>query len=395
MGLNLGHVVGEFQQFAAMIQTDKDTFVLPTTTDFMKVIDTEFGVMKPNEPRDDALEGLDDYETTEGKREVSVTINRFMTPSGSLGVAPAESVLLRAMMGAAPTGVGGGVSVIYPLGTGNVALSLMRRYNSYAPTLMEYIVGFALEEGKFTLAGAEKPRWSFSGPAINHLATGNGQVNGTVTSSTTVPVNAPTGWINTTKVGRGFDIGGRVQIGALTNGGVGYAIAGPRADAQIVLGTSGSFANLDAVIPYCPSPTHVGSPLGHTVGSLTVDTLAWPITALEGTVKRNLAIVNDEALAAGMTDAIVQRRNITGKVTVRARADFVNELSRRKDVETRALLVTIGGTAGRIIEISMPRILPDVDKITVGQNGPGTFEIPFRALAASDGATGALVITYK
>ena len=55
MGLQLGHVLGEYQQFAAAVQTDKDTFVLATTTDFLKVIDTDFGLVIPQLDRDDAL----------------------------------------------------------------------------------------------------------------------------------------------------------------------------------------------------------------------------------------------------------------------------------------------------------------------------------------------------
>jgi hypothetical protein len=387
MGLNLGHISGEFQRFAAMLETTPGTYVPPITTDFLKLIDSTIDHTIPQDERDDALEGLDPYETITGKREIAVSLNRYLTPSGSLGVAPAESVLLRALLGLAPTGIGGGVSVVYGLGTLNEAVSLCRQYNSFAPIFQEQVAGFVIEEGKLTVQGADKPKWSFSGHAFTHVAVGKTAVSGNFGPATAVPVTAGTG--------HGFDIGGRFQVAAQTNGGVGYTASTAKAANTITSNVAITATLNDIVRPFCPTPTHVGAVIGHTAGAFSIDAVSWPLIALELDIKRNLVLVNDEYGATGMTDAILGRRMITGKMTIRAREDFLLEVSRLKEFAQRALILTMGGTAGRIAELSLPQILPDAKGIVVGQSGPGTFDVPFRALASADGSANALALTYK
>lgn len=392
MGLQFQHALGHLQGFAAMIETTPGSYVAPSTDDFMHCISTSFGFAKDPSLRDDFQDGLDDYEVVDEKQTIPIQVDQYFMP-GAAGVAPIQARLLRGIFGATPV-VDSGVSVTYALSnTVQNCLSLFRRFDRDTPRFAEQVAGCALNELTMSFPGAEKPKMTFSGEAMVHTAVGNATIPGTAAAGATITLTTPQG--------RGFDVSlisanrGLVQIGSQTNGGAGFAVTA-RGDTSISVSPNhaGYSAN-DRVVPFAPTPTYVGAILGHTTGSMTVDSVDRKIQSGEVKVSKNLEYVKDEFGTAGMTDAIVGRRLTMVKAVIRAREDVVLEMSRRKDLTARNVSFKVGPTTGRYYEILCPRVVFYPGPLTVGQNGSGTLELNGVALASAQGTADPISVIVR
>lgn len=384
MGLQVPHLLGQNQRFAALFESTPGTYSPPTATDFMHVVMSDFAHKLEQEARDDAQEGLDPYETIAMRGDLSFTVERYYTPAAA-GSAPQEAPLLQALLGGVPV-LTPATSASYPLlatdpALDKRALTLQRYGNADDVFFSQALKGSVINEGKFSWSGNDKPKMSFSGKAMGIIEAGRGLTSGSGTSAT---ISLATG------NGYYFDPEARVNVGADTNKTVSSIAA-----SSIVLGASITFADSEVVAPYCPTPSiTAGSVLGYTTGALTYGGTSTPCTSWEINVSRNMVFFDDEYGQVYTSDAARGQRVISGKVGIRASRTMLNDLVRRKQFSSMALVVRVGSSSGRHVTHTLGQIIPMIDKVSYPASGVGTMEIPFLALASAEGAVDALTTVY-
>jgi hypothetical protein len=98
-----------------------------------------------------------------------------------------------------------------------------------------------------------------------------------------------------------------------------------------------------------------GSPISGTLGgSVTLGGVTLPITSYEITLANGITPHDDESFSAVVSDYTPGRRQISGQVTLRLRADQQIWLGHYLDnpATTRSLVATFGTTAGSICTIT-------------------------------------------
>jgi len=145
----------------------------------------------------------------------------------------------------------------------------------------------------------------------------------------------------------------------------------------------------DTVVPWTPTFTDVGVPMTGISGSLTWDNLdiSALVTGFEFTVKANNKYVDDSCFQQDMIDAIPGFFDITGKVDVRLRSDFVVKLLNRKDFGSLALAVVVGGAAqtGTRLEIAVGQLEQEYTPIDIPESEESVLSIPIYALGTATG----------
>jgi hypothetical protein len=265
---------------------------------------------------------------------------------------------------------------------------VMTNGNTTAPVAIarEDVTGVHINEVGFSGSGSEPPRMTFTGKGRRHIFTGTAATEGSVSGSASFTLEAGQG--------PNFEVDSLVQVGSDTNTGAGYAVTGVATDTITSTGASITAGDATAVVPFYLAPTTAGSPIAGTVGSCTIDGVSYPITAYEVSVNNNFLAIEDEAFSERMTDAVPQYREITGTVTVRARADLIVELGRRKDKGNRAIVITMGSTAGRRCVLSLPQVRFPPSGANVPLEGLADIPMAFRALDSAEGAADALLVQF-
>ena len=385
MGLQVPHILGQNQRFATKFESTPGTYNPPANTDFIKVLSSDFAVKREQEARDDANEGLDPYEMITMRGDLTATVERYFTPAAA-GTSPQEAVLLQSLLCGVPATTPS-TSVAFSLlnadpALNRRALTIQRYFNADDVFWSQALTGFVVNEGKFSGSGTEKPKMSFTGKAMGLIEAGYTTTSGTGTSTSTLTL--------ATGSGRYFDVGARINVGADTN----LAVSA-QAASGLTLGSTISFADAEVVAPYCPTPSiTAGAVVGLTGGSFSYGGTAYSVQAWEINVSRNMAFTEDEYGSTYMTDASRGQRVISGKVSVKASRTLTNDLIRRGQFSDLAISINVGATSGRYVNISLPQVRPMIDKLNVSNSGVGTFDIPFVALASTEGAVDAMTITY-
>lgn len=385
MGLQVPHVLGQNQRFAAKFESTPGTYNPPVNTDFLKVLSSDFGHKLEKQVRDDANEGLDPYEVIAMRGDLSFSIERYYTPAAA-GTSPQEAALLQALLCGVPT-VSPSTSVSFPLLSADPALTaraltIQRYFNADDVFFSQALKGSVINEGKFSWSGNDKPKMMFSGKAMGIIEAGRTLVNGTGSTSATIPLDTGTG--------RYFDASARINVGGDTN----LTVSSAAAD-SVVLGGSITYADDDVVAPYCPTPSiTAGSVLGYTTGELTYGGTSTQVTSWEINISRGLTFIEDEYGSTYMTDAMRGPRVISGKIGLHASRGMVNDLIRRRQFSSMALVIRVGSSTGRNVTHTLGQIIPQVDKLTVGASGGGTIEVPWIALASTEGAVDAHTLVY-
>lgn len=374
--------LGHHARYAALFESTPGTYNPPTSTDFVKLLTMDLAHTLSHETRDDANEGLDPYETNAGRGDLSWTVEKNFSAAAA-GTAPPEGVFLRALFCGVPV-VDSGVSVSYPLlnadpATAYRALTLQRYNNADDVFFSRAFTGCMVNEGKFSWSGNDKPKMTFSGKATGIIEAGRTLTNGTGTTTNALTLDSGTG--------RYFDVGARINVGSDTN----LAVSA-QAASGLTLGSSITFADDEVVAPYCPSPSYTAAPiLGLTQGTLTYNgTVQADVTSWEINVSRNLAYHEDTYGSTYATDADRGKRVISGKFGVRASRTMLNDLIRRRQFAEVSLAIRVGSSSGRNHLITLGQILPQIEKDTLPASGAGTLEVPFVALASTEGAVDAL-----
>lgn len=385
MGLNLGHVLGRHSANFFNSEATPGTFAKAAGADFAQIIDSDIAVSLENLPRRDTSAGRSPYEFIEGKRAITVTINSYMIPSGliggSLGTPPDLGPLILASMGDETADLGTDHTYALSDKQDLDSISYSRIMNRTEQLLGEYVTGWIIEEWKTSWSGGDSPLWAFTGPAMNWGACATSTVDGAASGDN---FDVQSG------KGAGFRVPAVIQV-LDTPTEEDVELTTVSGDTLTATGESFSLAGSEVVKPFFPTPASAGSPIARKSGSLVVDAVSWPIVSGDLAVKQNFKIVDDEAFAAGMTDAIIGWRDIAGTLNVRGRADRVEEMAKRWLLGDRALTMVFGAVAGSIFTYTMPQVKLHVDKMTVGAE-EGTMAIPYEAADSTEGAMDALAV---
>ena len=268
------------------------------------------------------------------------------------------------------------------------AARVMHNGNTTSPVAIarEDVTGVHINELGFAGSGSEPPTMTFAGKGRRHIFTGTAATEGSVSGSASFTLEAGQG--------PNFEVDSLVKVGSDDNTGAGYAVTGVATDTITSTGASITAGDATAVVPFYLAPTTAGSPIAGTVGSCTIDGTTYPITSYEIAVNNNYLAIEDEAFSERMTDAVPQYREITGTITVRARADLIVEIGRRKDKGNRAILITMGSTAGRRCVLSLPQVRFPPSGANVPFEGLADIPLAFRALDSAEGAADALLVQF-
>lgn len=422
---NKQHALGREKFYFAKKETTFATVAVPAGTDAVRVLNSQFSFTRIRDNRADARATRSLLERITGKREASWSVELYILPSGSLGVAPDAGPLFEAAMGIET--VNAATSVVYSLSpTQNmpslqlyevmIARQGVALANSNIGILSQLLVGAYVEKMTISLSGGEQPKVSFEGTASDYALTGVG----TLTSS---PAGAATFTINTdetvnflprdTIAGAAHNDSGLTKVGSLVdirNETTGALIAGT--DGKIVTDVNGDTITVSAVVtattgnlltPMVPaSVTTTGNPVAGILGSLTLQdsespasTITMPVTSFDVSVTNGTKALTDEAFQQAMTDFIPGYREVTGTLSFRARRDIIKMLAQRKQFNTKALVVTIGDTAGKKLTISVPRAELEFSDVSVPEADEALLTLPWRAISSSETAEDEISLTFE
>lgn len=250
----------------------------------------------------------------------------------------------------------------------------------------EDVSGCHINELGFSGSGSEPPRMTFSGKGRTHIFTGTAELDSTITASATADTLAGQG--------ANFEAGSIIKVGTDDNSGAGFILTSVASDTLTSTGASMDGTAGVAIVPHYLAPTTAGSPIAGTAGSCTIDGDTYPIVSYEVSINNNFLAIEDEAFSERMTDAVPQYREITGTITIRARADLIVEMGRRKLQGNRAIILTMGSTAGKRCVLSMPQVRFPPSGANTPLEGLTDIPLAFRALDSAEGAADALLVQF-
>jgi hypothetical protein len=389
MGLSQLHALPRDQRFFAQPEVTPGTFVRATSTSAFKAKKFAASYDQDRIDRTDNRASRSLYERIDGKYKVDWEIDSYVIPSGTAGTAPDQEDLYQAGFGTET--VSGGVSVTYSLNStqsGRQTVSLTR----WAQIVMETLRGCNVNSIKFSGKGGDPFMVNFKGQAWGLCYTGSSTLNGAVVASATNIVQT----VDQYNFEAHATFGSIVQVGANTNGGTGYMVTG-RSGASLTLEASSSSADAADVLPYAPSETCVGSPIGGIVGSLTVDSVSIPIVGFEVELNNNDKVIDDESFVSGPTEIIPGARSVTGSFDIRIRRDMTRYIGHRKNSSftTRDIALVMGTTAGRIATINIDYAEVKFSSLEFGgEDDSATLNVPFVARASTSTAADEMTLVF-
>jgi hypothetical protein len=387
MGLQQPHILGRLLESFLAIETTPGTRVKPTAADAIRLLSASIGLERPKTPRDDAQSGDSEYEYTDEKLALPVTLAKYVIPATAAGAAPDEHELLREIFGQAVEDPGVKWSYKPKNGQTPKAFSYYGLYNATDRRAAQWAIGTIFGSFSLQVSGTAKPQYRFEGRAMRHVATG-----ATLTTSAeaggaaVVPVTAGEG--------EGFDVNSWLKIGANDNSGNGWDLSAAAANQLTLVQNTATWENGDIVRPFAPTPSlSAAKVIGHTVGSLTIDNVSWPIISANVNVLRNLEYFEDEWGADGLTDAVPGWFHVRGDITVRARRDHYLEVARRKKNANRDIVITMG--SGRIVKFRAQYAELPLSPLQADGPGIGQIQLPFLGKASTEGAEDQCVLSYE
>jgi hypothetical protein len=380
MGNATPHVLGRnCNAFYAKAETTYGTFVQPAGTDAIKLVspaDFTFQYERKNQEYQSASRSRISRLT--GKRTGSWSIEKYLLPSGTAGTAPDDGPLWKSLCGVET--VTPATSVVYTLSALQTTLYPLSLVRTCDGLIMEGLSGCPVESMTLKVSGGSEPRVSFAGPASDLGYAGYSTLASTASNLATSIVVA------TADISQ-FANGGIVKVGSSDASGAGHLITagGGTNTLTISPGLTGEQASGQVVAAFAPTQTTAGTPATGLLGSLTIDAgSAMKLTGFEITVKNNLKTHGDECFSSVVTDATPGWRDVSGKVSIRSRRDYLVHLFKRKTFATRALVCVIGTTAGSILTTTVP--YAEFDATGIGKlpdNDEPVVEMPWTALGSS------------
>ena len=390
MGLNpaLAHALSREQRFFIQPESTPGTFVRATSASAAKMLKFTSGFDWERIERKDNRDSRSLYEQILGKQKIDWELESYLIPSGTAGTAPDQQDLFQAVFGQETVSVG--VSVTYALNntqSGRQTVSLTR----WANVIMETLRGCNVNSMKISAKGSEPAMVSFKGSAYGLCLTGNSTLDGAMSATASMVIESGDEY--------GFEghatFGSIVQVGANTNSGTGYMVTA-RTGTTATLEATLSAADAADVLPFAPSETVVGSPIGGILGSMSIAGTTVPIIDFEVELDNGDKLIDDELGQQTTTDIIPGNRVVKGMATVRLRRDMVRYFTARKNSNfaTRDLAVVLGTTAGSIVTVNIDRAEMTFASLEQPDGDSFTGQLPFKALASSSTASDELNIVF-
>ena len=394
MGVNSKHMLGRDLRFYAVPETSTynpslTTYTAPAGTDALKVLSSSMDFSQERVDRADARETRSLLERITRRKEISWACESYIIPRGSVtaGATLARRsgsagndyhVLLRSALG---TSVSDGASgTRYDL-TSTQSLPTTTLFRTASTVGMEMITGAFVNEFSISGSGGDEPKMSWSGNGSKYVFTGTAVAAGATFSTTQFTMSVDNSY--------NFEVGSLVQsldADGTTVKGDGIVSVVARGVITVASVTT-AFAAGDTIRPLQITPSvNAAAPLNGITGSLALTgptATALPITTFEMTVANNIKAINDEAFTDSITDFVTGYRNVTGSLSVRARADQMKEIILRKTFEQRDIAITIGSGTGTSVVIDMNQVEFDFSAIEIPEAEEATFELPFTALGSS------------
>lgn len=390
MGLNpaLAHALSREQRFFVQPETTPGTFVRATSAGAMKMMKFTSGFDWERLERKDNRDSRSLYEQITGKQKIDWELEGYAIPSGTAGTAPDAQDLLTAVFGSQTTVAS--TSVTYALnntqsGRGTVSLT------SWKNVFMETLRGCNVKSFKITAKGSEPPMWNFKGSAYGLCLTGASTLTSAMAATATANVQTAEQY----SFEGSSTFGSIVQVAANTNGGLGYMV-NSRSVAALTLETTLSASSGADVLPFSPSETVAGSPIGGILGAISLDGTSVPIIDFDVELDNGDKLIDDEIGQQTTTDIIPGNRVVKGSMTVRLRRDMVRYFTARKNANfaTRNVVVTLGTAAGSIITVNLPRSEMTFGSLDQPEGDSFTGQLPFKALASSSTAADEMTLVF-
>lgn len=391
MGIVVEHALGRTGKVFAAAQTVIGTPVWIAATDAMRFISCKLERSQNRKDREDKRQTRDRLTRFSGKISAKWELEKYISPSGTAGTAPDDDLLWTYLYGTATNTPA--TSQAYSLAQPQTP-SVFSLVLHHPDSILERGVGCIVDEATINLSGTGEARVKFSGPCRDVERAGGTitEDNGTSSGSAAISLTANHGL-------RLFN-GCRVQFlgasGRLTNSGAGYSVGSLGASA-FTAGTvlEANTASPYSIWPFTPTETVAGEPLDGIAGSSTIAGSAVTIMSAEISHKNNLSLIDDNYGSAYLDDANLGKRDISGKLMLRASRDMVAYLIERgtslgtAQFTTVPIVLVAGATAGSILTLNYPYAEIQTANLQIPDEDEVTFELPFvvRGSAGEDSST--------
>ena len=265
----------------------------------------------------------------------------YLRPSGVAGTAPMGDVLYQSLMGVKT--VNASTSVVYSQSTTKPSFTYWIKKSH----VVFFATGATCATTAWNTTNKGAPMLNFSGGFMRMGWAGMSEIQGAVTASTDITVEAGLGGL--------FTAGARVKIGTDDNSNAGYEIDSVSGDV-VTLTEAVTASDLDVIEGFLPVFTPLGTALESRASVVSFDATPAVIKSLDVTIGTPVQYLENELTTDGYpVDYVPGRRDVSGTLNINFRREDVKYFeTARTGTQRVATLVTVGTVAGDIAKLSLP-----------------------------------------
>lgn len=366
------------------VESVAGTLVEPVDADM--ILSTSIPVIKQER------ETFDDKQITDTRSKLAPIAGRYLAgswsfssyikPSGSLGTAPPEDVLLTGLIGTKT--VDAGVDVTYTLASA-VPPSYSIWFKDGHTVYM--CSGASVDKGTFKIDGKNPGEIDWSGGFMKLLWTGTSTLGAAITDTTSTTVTPVD--IDFYNEGSIFTIGTErmkvVTVGASTLTVTrGYGSTTP---ATHLIST--------AMTPWLPTGTDSGNIVHGRLGICTLGGADYMVLSTQVTITNGIKYYEEEKNGQDYATeyGVPSARNVEATATVYFRKAEVQRFADALNFDSVALVIPIGSIAGKVVQLNLPQCktkAPDISGDAERQ-----MAMVFLPYATTSSASDEINIVYK
>ena len=319
-------------------------------------------------------------------------VESYLLPSGAAGTAPDMGAFFRNWFGVQT--INASTSVVYTLSDSQTALGSLSMNRVYSSIAGEQLAGMFSEEFGISLKGGEDPKVKFSGFArtvasVNRTTLNAQAAGGASSISVDFPDALENGAVVQVGTSNGGGAGHVLSAKALTSGVGGVGSIATFTVSPTIIGTQASGSD---VIPFAPADSVAGAVVPGIVGSCQIGDYGGTLTSIpildfELTAKNGAKPVNDQCFQQFIEDYTLHTRELTGKLTLRARRDLLPYLGTRKRFVRTNITVGFGNTAGNTFTLVLGCELRFGEGLVTPEGDDRcSIDLPFEGQASTSGA---------
>ena len=346
------------------------TLVAPAAANAMKVLKSDLNVKQERKDRTEKGTTRSIISRITGRKTADWSIEKYLLPSGTAGVAPDDMLLWEALFGTED--IVTDTSVAYSLAAEpSISLDIYRDIGHFR----EAVSGAVPSKFSLKWGGNDEPKVSFSGEAKDHYLCGSDVLTSAVTGAAIIYVTDASQ----------FCVGMIVKVGTEDNTAAGFTISEIDFDDEKITLDASVTSQLEgaAVIPLPITPTTSGSVIPVVVGSFTIGTSVY-VTEASVDIDQKVKLRNDEF---GTSSARGHRhpefREVTFGFTLyfeKGAAKWVNDAKRFATVDIAGVL---GDTAGSMLQIDANQVELEIPKVDVPDNDECTLAITGKCMGST------------